>query len=82
MGKRMKKINEVTRGCINYYRIADMKRILTRIEDKIRLHIRMGYWKQWKTIKNRANHLYFLGIGDMPAHERGSVEQDDGLGDG
>ena len=62
MEYRMKKINEVTRGWINYYRIADMKRILTRIEDKIRFHIRMCYWKQWKTVKNRANHLYFLGM--------------------
>ena len=46
---------------INYYRIADMKMILTRIEDKIRFHIRMCYWKQWKTVKNRAKPPLFLG---------------------
>ena len=65
MEYRMKKINEVTRGWINYYRIADMKGIMVRIDSKIRLHIRMCYWKQWKTVKKRANHLYYLG---MPRH--------------
>ena len=65
MEYRMKKINEVTRGWINYYRIADMKGLMGRIDSKIRLHIRMCYWKQWKTVKKRANHLYYLG---MPRH--------------
>ncbi len=59
---RMKKINEVVRGWINYYRIADMKAVMGRMDRKIRFHIRMCYWKQWKTIRNRANHLYFLGM--------------------
>lgn len=62
METRMKKINEVARGWINYYRIADMKRVLEKIDSNIRLHIRICYWKQWKTIRNRANHLYFLGM--------------------
>ena len=62
MEYRMKKINEVTRGWINHYRIADMKTEMKRIDKKIRLHIRICYWKQWKTVKNRAKHLYFLGM--------------------
>ncbi|WP_416327843.1 group II intron maturase-specific domain-containing protein, partial [[Eubacterium] hominis] len=62
MEYRMKKINEVIRGWINYYRIADMKKEMERIDQKIRLHIRICYWKQWKTVRNRANHLYFLGM--------------------
>lgn len=62
MEHRMKKINEVVRGWINYYRIADMKVIMRRMDQKIRFHIRMCYWKQWKTVRNRANHLYFLGM--------------------
>ncbi len=83
MEYRMKKINEVTRGWINYYRIADMKRILTRIEDKIRFHIRMCYWKQWKTVKTeRTTSISWVcqdtGAGYMPTHERDTAGQGDG----
>ena len=65
MEYRIKKINEVTRGWINYFRICDMKTVMMKLDSWIRKHIRMIYWKQWKTVRNRANHLYRLG---MPLH--------------
>ncbi|MSA71377.1 hypothetical protein GKD93_09645 [Holdemania massiliensis] len=43
MEYRMKKINEVTRGWINYYQIAGMKGVTARLDRKIRVHIRMCY---------------------------------------
>lgn len=62
MDQRITKINQVVRGWVNYYRLCNMKTALKKIDSWVRLHIRMIYWKQWKTVRNRANHLYALGM--------------------
>ena len=62
MQYRWTKIKEVLRGWINYYRIADMKGLMKQLDSNIRLHVRMCFWKEWKTIRNRANHLWKLGM--------------------
>ncbi len=50
---RIKKINEVTRGWINYFRIGSMKQKLQRIDEHLRTQIRVIIWKQWKTAQKR-----------------------------
>ena len=50
---RIKKINEVTRGWINYFRIGSMKQKLQSIDEHLRRMLRVIIWKQWKTAKKR-----------------------------
>ena len=59
---RIEKINEVTRGWINYFRIADMKKLMEELDQKIRLHLRIIIWKQWKKVKRRFKALMALGM--------------------
>ena len=59
---RIKKINEVTRGWINYFRIASVKRKLLSIDEHLRTQIRVIIWKQWKVPKKRAWGLLKLGV--------------------
>lgn len=63
LDERIKKINEVTRGWINYYRIGLMKKKMTRIDEHLRTKIRMIIWKQWKVPSKREWGLKKLGIG-------------------
>ncbi len=66
---RIKKINEVTRGWINYFRIASMKTKLQSIDEHLRRMIRVIIWKQWKTIGKREWGLLKLGVPKWIAHK-------------
>lgn len=59
---RIKKINEVTRGWINYFRIASMKTKVKAIDEHLRTMIRVIIWKQWKVPKKRESGLLKLGV--------------------
>ncbi len=61
LDKRIAKINQVTRGWINYFRIADMKTYLMQISKHLRRRIRSIIWKQWKVPKKRIWGLQKLG---------------------
>lgn len=66
---RIKKINEVTRGWINYFRIGSMKSKLKSIEEHLRTMLRVIIWKQWKTAKKREWGLLKLGVAEWIAHK-------------
>lgn len=56
------KLNQVIRGWINYFKITDMKTIMTRISEHLRHRLRMCIWKYWKIAKTRYKALRKLGI--------------------
>ena len=59
---RIKKINEVTRGWINYFRKGSMKQKLQNIDEHLRTKIRVIIWKQWKVPSKRLWGLLKLGV--------------------
>ena len=62
LNKRIIKLNQVIRGWINYFKIADMKRHLYNITSHLNRRIRCIIWKQWKTPKHRVRCLMQLGL--------------------
>ena len=60
---RVKRINQVTRGWINYFAIASMKTAMTEIDAHLRTRLRVIIWKQWKVPSKRQWGLQKLGIG-------------------
>ena len=60
--ERIIRLNEVIRGWINYFRIADMEFDMTTIGSHLRRRIRCTIWKQWKNCKHREECLIKLGI--------------------
>jgi len=65
---RIRKINALTRGWINYFAIADMKTAMTQVDAHLRLMLRIVIWKQWKVPKKRKWGLKKLGVNAWQAH--------------
>ncbi|MBS7354676.1 MAG: group II intron reverse transcriptase/maturase [Erysipelotrichaceae bacterium] len=60
--ERIKKLNEVIRGWVNYFSITNMKWPLIKISAHLRTRLRMVLWKQWKVPSKRQWALQKLGI--------------------
>ncbi len=61
MDYRIEKLNQVIRGWINYFRMGSMKKILEKIDGRLRTRMRIVIWKQWKTREKRLWGLRKLG---------------------
>ena len=60
--KREEKYQQFVRGWINYFKLADMKGLLTRADEWARRRIRAVYWKQWKRVRTRYRILRKLKL--------------------
>ena len=65
LDNRIKQINYLIRGWVNYFRIANMRQVIIDIDKHLRTRIRVIIWKQWKKITKRYKALRQLGV----AHE-------------
>ena len=70
--ERERKYHEYVRGCVEYFRLADMKGILKKTDEWARRRIRAVYWKQWKKIKTKYRMLKALGMEHWRAKELAS----------
>ena len=59
---KIKRINQVIRGWINYYALASMKTAMTNIDAHLRTRLRVIIWKQWKVPSKRQWGLQKLGV--------------------
>lgn len=49
--RRKEALRQYITGWVNYFKLADMKSLLPRIDEWYRRRIRMKIWKQWKRVK-------------------------------
>ena len=68
LDNRIKQINYLVRGWVNYFRIANMKNTIIEIDKHLRTRIRVIIWKQWKRISRREKALVQLGVEKEIAH--------------
>lgn len=68
LDQRLKELKYLMYGWVNYFKIADMKGVLEKIDMRIRRKLRVIIWKQWKKIKKRYTSLRKLGISHRDAY--------------
>lgn len=66
---REEKYQQFVRGWVNYFKLADMKKLLQRTDEWARRRIPAVYWKQWKKIKTKYRMLKALGCEHWRAKE-------------
>ncbi len=67
--EKIKKIEAVIRGWVNYFAIAKGKSKMQELDQLVRTRLRIGLWKQWKKPKTKRINLIKLGIPKQKAHE-------------
>lgn len=67
--RRKEKLSQYIIGWVNYFKLADMKRLLVMIDEWYRRRLRMVIWKQWKRIKTKTRNLIKLGVKRSKAWE-------------
>jgi len=67
--RRKEALRQYITGWVNYFKLADMKMLLIRVDAWYRRRLRMVIWKQWKRIRTRGHNLMKLGINKYLAWE-------------
>jgi len=69
MEQRIKALNYLIIGWVNYFGLADMKGRVKELDEWIRRRLRMCIWKQWRRIRARHDKLVQLGVENAKAWE-------------
>ncbi len=67
--KREEKYQQFVRGWVNYFKLADMKNLLTKTDEWSRRRIRAVYWRQWKKVKTKYKMLRGIKVEHWKAME-------------
>ena len=64
---RAMRLTQFVRGWVNYFSLADMRRLLRETDEWLRHKIRSIYWKQWKKVRTKFKELKRLGVEEEKA---------------
>jgi group II intron reverse transcriptase/maturase len=67
--RRKMALRQYITGWVNYFRMADMKKLLIGLDEWYRRRLRMVIWKLWKLNRTRWRNLIKLGINKYQAWE-------------
>jgi len=70
-GEKIKKLEAVIEGWVNYFRIARAKKAMQGLDEMVRHRIRTGIWKLWKYPRTRIRNLRKLGASQRNAERWG-----------
>lgn len=66
---RFMKLRQFIKGWVNYFTLADMKKLLQETDEWIRRRIRAVYWKQWKRVRTRYKMIGKYNLPEWKVHK-------------
>jgi len=73
--RRKESLRQYIIGWVNYFKPADMDKLLIRTDEWYRRRIKMVIWKQWKRIRTRPASLIKLGVKKSKAWQWGNTRK-------
>ena len=67
--RRKEALSQYIKGWVQYFKLADMKKLLISVDKWYRRRLRMVIWKQWKRTKTKIANLVKLGVKKNKAYE-------------
>ena len=67
--ERPRILDRYVKGWVNYFKLADMKKMLQVTDEWLRRRIRAVYWEQWKKVKTRYKMIRRYNLPDWKVHE-------------
>jgi RNA-directed DNA polymerase len=67
--EKISQLKQVVIGWVNYFVIAKAKSVMERLDEGVRMRLRICKWKEWKVPKARRRNLLQLGINKSKAYQ-------------
>lgn len=72
---KLMKLDEMIRGWVNYFKIANAKSIMEKLDEMIRTRLRISIWREWKRIRTKVTNLLKLGVVPPVAYHWGNTSK-------
>lgn len=69
------KLDEIIRGWVNYFKIANAKSSMQKLDEMVRTRLRIMTWRRWKRIRTKVINLGKLGIEQSMAYRWGNTSK-------
>jgi group II intron reverse transcriptase/maturase len=73
--QKITSLRAVVEGWVNYFHIARAATLMRTLDGMVRVRLRMGLWKEWKTCKTRVRQLLKLGARKWDAYMWGNASK-------
>ena len=72
---KLRKLDEIIRGWVNYFKIANAKTKMEELDEMIRTRLRITEWRNWKRIRTRVKNLMKLGVVKSTSYQWGNTSK-------
>lgn len=72
---KLAKLDGLIRGWANYFKIANAKSIMEKLDEMIRTRLRISTWRRWKRIRTKVVNLLKLGLEKSKAYMWGNTSK-------
>ena len=69
------KLDAIIRGWVNYFKIANAKSNMQKLDEMVRSRLRIMTWRKWKRIRTKVVNLMNLGIERSKAYMWGNTSK-------